>query len=226
VVLRVLRRMTTAVSIAGAVLALRWATAGPLSAVRAGSASFDERMGLAAALGCWALLGWVALVLTAAALASIPGGVGRLASEATARLIPAAMRPALQLALGLAVFAGPAAVTSAASTTPAAAVVATTDSPSAASGGLLLPAVGRPGWSGSVSKAPVGTGSRDDEVATVVVVLGDCLWTIAANSLGPGATNAAIAAEWPRWYEANHRVIGADPDLLLPGTVLHAPAVR
>jgi nucleoid-associated protein YgaU len=72
----------------------------------------------------------------------------------------------------------------------------------------------------------VGTGSHEAEVATVVVVPGDCLWTIAADSLGRGTTNAEIAAEWPRWYEANRRVIGADPDLLLPGTVLRAPAAR
>jgi hypothetical protein len=52
---------------------------------------------------------------------------------------------------------------------------------------------------------------------------GDSLWLIAARRLGPDATDADIAATWPRWYAANHGVIGADPDLIIPGQVLTAP---
>lgn len=59
--------------------------------------------------------------------------------------------------------------------------------------------------------------------AAVVVQRGDTLWGIAASRLGPGATQAEIAELWPRWYAANRRVIGDDPDLLLPGQVLTAP---
>ncbi|MCM0640272.1 LysM peptidoglycan-binding domain-containing protein [Cellulomonas wangsupingiae] len=58
---------------------------------------------------------------------------------------------------------------------------------------------------------------------TVEVQPGDTLWAVAARSLGPGASDAAIAAEWPRWYAANASVIGPDPDLLHPGQVLTAP---
>jgi hypothetical protein len=57
----------------------------------------------------------------------------------------------------------------------------------------------------------------------VVVRRGDCLWTIAARQLGPAATDARTAAEWPRWYAANRAVLGP-PDLLAPGQRLHPPA--
>lgn len=61
--------------------------------------------------------------------------------------------------------------------------------------------------------------------APVVVQHGDSLWTIAARHLGPGATDAQIAAAWPRWYEVNREVIGDDPDLIVPGLTLIPPAV-
>jgi nucleoid-associated protein YgaU len=57
----------------------------------------------------------------------------------------------------------------------------------------------------------------------VVVRRGDTLWDIAARALGPDADVAEIAAEWPRWHAANETVIGADPDVILPGAVLRPP---
>ena len=53
---------------------------------------------------------------------------------------------------------------------------------------------------------------------------GDCLWTIAARSLGPGAGPVAIEAAWHRWYQTNRHVVGADPNLLLPGQRLTPPS--
>ncbi|WP_251140869.1 LysM peptidoglycan-binding domain-containing protein [Cellulomonas dongxiuzhuiae] len=53
---------------------------------------------------------------------------------------------------------------------------------------------------------------------------GDTLWGLAARALGPGASDAAIAAEWPRWYAANAATIGPDPDVLQPGQVLVVPS--
>lgn len=58
----------------------------------------------------------------------------------------------------------------------------------------------------------------------LVVRRGDTLWHLAARALGPSASAAQIAAEWPRWWQANRAVIGADPDLLMPGARLVAPA--
>jgi nucleoid-associated protein YgaU len=65
---------------------------------------------------------------------------------------------------------------------------------------------------------------RDQGSPPVVVRRGDTLWSIAARHLGPGATDAEIAEQWPRWWQANRGQIGDDPDLLLPGQVLVAPA--
>lgn len=50
---------------------------------------------------------------------------------------------------------------------------------------------------------------------------GDSLWRIAAEhdrADGPGA-----GASWRDWYDANADVIGPDPDLIHPGTVLTSP---
>jgi nucleoid-associated protein YgaU len=60
----------------------------------------------------------------------------------------------------------------------------------------------------------------------LTVRTGDSLWMIAAHRLGPGASAARIATEWPRWYAANKALIGADPDLIRPGSRLHPPAGR
>ncbi|KQS99813.1 LysM peptidoglycan-binding domain-containing protein [Cellulomonas sp. Leaf395] len=58
---------------------------------------------------------------------------------------------------------------------------------------------------------------------TVVVAVGDSLWSIAARHLAPGAGDAQIAAAWPRWYDVNSGVIGADPDVIQSGEVLTVP---
>jgi hypothetical protein len=57
----------------------------------------------------------------------------------------------------------------------------------------------------------------------VDVQAGDCLWLIASRRLGPAASAADVAAEWPRWYAANKAVIGADPAVIRPGEVLQPP---
>lgn len=74
-----------------------------------------------------------------------------------------------------------------------------------------------------LSPAPrIGSATLD----TVVVRRGDTLWSIAARALGPEATDAEIAHEWPRWYAANRDVIGDDPDLLQPGQSLVPPTAE
>lgn len=57
----------------------------------------------------------------------------------------------------------------------------------------------------------------------VAVAAGDSLWGVAAARLGPGASNADVAAEVHRWYAANRDEIGPDPDQLRPGTKLRVP---
>ena len=70
----------------------------------------------------------------------------------------------------------------------------------------------------------VATTPPPDERPGVVVRRGDTLWDLVQRHLGPDASDAEVAAEWPRWHAANRSVIGHDPDLLLPGQVLQAPA--
>lgn len=72
--------------------------------------------------------------------------------------------------------------------------------------------------------APTSPASPDASVGTVEIRPGDTLWGLAARSLGPDASDAQIAAEWPRWYAANASTIGPDPDVLLPGQMLVVPS--
>ena len=99
------------------------------------------------------------------------------------------------------------------------------------SAGATAPADG-PGWTPTRPlqrpQAPTEVlGLRPSARTTadeVVVHRGDTLWSIVARQLGADASDAEVAASWPAWHEANRAVIGADPDRLVPGQRLHAPA--
>lgn len=71
---------------------------------------------------------------------------------------------------------------------------------------------------------PVQAGrTTGGETEEVTVLGGDTLWDIVAAYLGPEASDVDIALEWPRWYAVNRELIGASPDVLLPGQTLKAP---
>jgi nucleoid-associated protein YgaU len=77
----------------------------------------------------------------------------------------------------------------------------------------------------AAARLVTGPARAERRVADEVVVRrGDSLWDIAARHLGPDASAADVAVEWPRWHRANRAVIGADPDLLIPGQRLLPPA--
>jgi nucleoid-associated protein YgaU len=59
--------------------------------------------------------------------------------------------------------------------------------------------------------------------AAVTVRPGDCLWDITRRQLAHPTPNR-VATDWPRWWRTNRSVIGADPDLVLPGQRLRPPA--
>lgn len=65
--------------------------------------------------------------------------------------------------------------------------------------------------------APSGSG------ATRIVQPGDTLWGVAASSLSPEASDADIADRWQQIFSDNAGVLGPDPDLIFPGTVLLLP---
>ncbi|NYD76701.1 LysM peptidoglycan-binding domain-containing protein [Arthrobacter cupressi] len=99
---------------------------------------------------------------------------------------------------------------------------------SAASADLLQPQwqprapVVEPGLVGT--KVRRAAQQADTPVSKEVVVLrGDTLWSIAAQDLGPLASDVDVARHWPKWYAANKDVIGADPALIVPGQILQAP---
>jgi hypothetical protein len=78
---------------------------------------------------------------------------------------------------------------------------------------------------------PVGAAHRSATSAaeagsTVLVRPGDCLWSLAAGELGPGASLAEVEATWGRIYRLNKAVIGPDPALIQPGQLLRLPASR
>jgi nucleoid-associated protein YgaU len=57
--------------------------------------------------------------------------------------------------------------------------------------------------------------------------VGDTLWDIATAHLAPGErTVPNVDRYWRQVYRANRRAIGADPDLIHPGTRLDVPPFR
>jgi hypothetical protein len=164
---------------------------------------------LAGAVWAWGVLG---LGLTAAT--AIPGLLGRAARTLLRGVLPAGARRAAAVALGIGLGVG--------LTTPALAAAesvtaAAPDWPSTESA---------PDWPDAVATdpAPDWPAPTDGEH---VVVRGDCLWDIAAARLTAEAvappTDAEIAHAVSAWWTTNRPVIGRDPDLLLPGQVLHPP---
>jgi nucleoid-associated protein YgaU len=74
--------------------------------------------------------------------------------------------------------------------------------------------------SAAPAPAPVGANT------TYVVVPGDCLWSIAAHRLGPGADARSVDAGWRAIYAANRVDIGDDPNLIHPGLTLTLPPLQ
>ncbi|MGO1549659.1 MAG: LysM peptidoglycan-binding domain-containing protein [Nesterenkonia sp.] len=64
---------------------------------------------------------------------------------------------------------------------------------------------------------------HQNEDTAVTVASGSTLWSIAAEHLGPAATDWEVAREWLRWHQENQLLIGEDPAQLRPGTVLRPP---
>lgn len=217
---------------------LVWASADHADRVlAAGPAPWDAALGAGAALAAWVVLTWLAfstlLTVAVVAAAGTRPGVERLA----ARVTPALVRRATVVVLGASMVGGPLAAFS-----PAYAGVAPRPSmsaPAAAASGvpdLDRPAPVLPGWTPDrpaaaptarapapvhlVTSSPLAGRTVTDEV---VVRRGDTLWGIAAGYLGPDADAAEVAAEWPRWHQANRSLIGPDPDLIRPGQRLRPP---
>jgi hypothetical protein len=185
--------------------------------------------GLVVSAAWWLSLALCGYLVFAAAVASLnrAGGAGARAAAAFRPLV----HPSLRRLLGLAVSAG-----LAGAAWPAGALASPT-APVAATCPAALPPLDWPGIERATvnfavgdcgvpgSARPAAPRSPAPPVADPVLVhAGDTLWSIAAAHLPPQRrTSAAIAAEWPRWWQANRGVIGTDPDLIRPGERLVPP---
>lgn len=102
------------------------------------------------------------------------------------------------------------------------------------------PAAGAPSGETSAAEAPAGDTPAAEAPSTPAtthqVSAGESLWSITQELLDAGAAGAPtdpssggpsaqarVARAWPILYAANAESIGADPDLILPGTVLSVP---
>ena len=181
--------------------------------------SADEAAGTLARTGLWVAAVWLGLGLLAATAIHLPGGLGRIARSVSRALLPAAVYRLVAGAVGLGVLLAPVAAGARGVSAPHAGA----GPASAASSALPAPTwPSNPPRSTPRLPAPA-VPTAHPERADVVVRAGDSLWHIAAQQLGSRASSAEIAATWPRWYAANRPVIGADPDLIMPGDHLHAP---
>jgi len=205
-------------------LAVRAGTAGWLAVRRPGPASPAEAVDVAVLSALVLVGGWLLVSTVVALAAHLPGRVGGVAQRCSQAWVPTVTRRVAAVLVGAAVGSSLAPVVAAAESGapmlgPGFAV---TRSAPVRSGPL-------PGWTpsrpvhASAPMARLVAGGGRAAGREVVVHRGDSLWTIARRQLGPGATDAEVAAAWPRWYAANRDVVGPDPGRLQPGQVLTAP---
>ena len=80
-----------------------------------------------------------------------------------------------------------------------------------------------PSPSSSRAQSSAGSAPQTSSTPTYTVVPGESLWSITAHLLPADSGPAQIAQAWPVLYRANSDVVGADPSLIRPGTVLSVP---
>ncbi|WP_226963887.1 LysM peptidoglycan-binding domain-containing protein [Nostocoides sp. F2B08] len=243
------RGVVVLLSVALAALGSGWALAivvrDTLGALRSpGRVSVDELVVATSATCALGILLWVALGLVLSVLAALPGPlfVGDRLLDAVA---PAAVRRWAGLLLGVSVLTAglPGAAMAHESLTRTSVGAAGSAGPWSTAQGATAPEpiwvqpdpeahtpAPAPGWTPtpvralpSVTLTAPRTTDAERETRSVTVRRGDTLWDLAAAHLATDATDAEIADEWQRWFQANRRVIGPDPDLLLPGQVLQVP---
>jgi hypothetical protein len=245
--------LLTAVSgLAAAALLVRAAALAPRTPVAAAGLAVDGWVELAVLAAGLLAAAWLALsgaLAIACIAACLLGRRWRAGETAVERLAPAAVRRLVRSAVGVGVGAGltlapTAALAADLPPTPAptdgASVVLdlgwqpTTDGaePADAFAEEALADVTDDGPLEDVAAVPVARTTADDaraddadgDATTRVVLRGDTLWDIATRSLGGSPTDAEILREVTRWHDANRDVVGPDPDHILPGQILRAPA--
>lgn len=236
---RVALVLVVAAGLAAAAVALALAANASLAGVRAaGPAPLDDVVvGIAAAVGAL-MAAWLAVGTVVSVVDLLrPTRRGRVPAP---RLLTPGLHHLVALGLGVALLgvAVPSATTASVPLTAGSSTGPGVEAPDP--GWAPAPrdsadAPTEPGWAPSPPAPAVRTAAPADPLVVapprpgtaaedaVTVRRGDTLWDIAARHLPQGATDAEIAAAWPRWYEANSSTIGDDPDLILPGQRLVAP---
>jgi hypothetical protein len=186
----------------------------------------DVLIASTAGLLAWAVWAWGVLGLALTAASALPGVAGGAARLALQVALPAGARrgAALLLGLGLGV-AGPLLASAVPQFAPTASAAAAAervpDWP--APGPAATPVPDWPTGAAPTAEAPAAP-TTAPAADSRVVVRGDCLWHIAADSLlgqlGRLPSDGEVAAAVQAWWSANADVIGPDPDLLVPGQVL------
>jgi nucleoid-associated protein YgaU len=177
----------------------------------------------------WVAAAWLGLGLVSAGARRAPGRIGALANCLCAAVLPRIVLRLVAGSTGLGILLAPLPAVATTASTAGVAAAATASEPvpvpapvwpsTTPPAGHARP-VDAPRWPSATT--PVAHPSRR-RGASVTVQPGDCLWLIAARRLGQRASDAAVTAAWPRWYAANRPIIGADPNVILPGEVLQAP---
>jgi hypothetical protein len=171
----------------------------------------EEVVLAAAGLLAWTVWAWGALGLLLTAASAAPGLGGAIARGLSRLVLPASLRTASGLALGVGLVVTAPAAAAAPGGAPPAVAVAVADWPT---GNPRPAAPGPPDWP---TAAPA---------AAHVVAPGDSLWRIAEAALagtGSPPTDAAVLRAVDRWWSVNAAVIGPDPDLIRPGQALLPP---
>lgn len=189
-----------------AAMPLTWGRAEIQQALASKPTTVDQVVGAAAVVALSGVLLWTATALVMCTLATAPGAVGRVSARVAAAVSPPVLRRVVSVAVGVSVVGG---------ASPALGDVPELSRPGALAGVTT--------GDGVASPPNLPTLDRPAASAVITVAPGDSLWRIAANHLGSEAGAPDIAAEWPRWFEANRAVIGMDPDLIHPGQRLTAP---
>jgi hypothetical protein len=87
----------------------------------------------------------------------------------------------------------------------------------------MAPAHADAGQSGLPPTPVASTAGASPTAPAVDVRQGDCLWHLAEASAAPGSSDAEIDHRWRAIWRANREVIGADPNLIVPGQHLTMP---
>jgi hypothetical protein len=185
----------------------------------------DRALASVAAAALWIAALWLACGLLALSLAHVPGAVGRLGQLVGRRIVPRTVRSLLAGSAGLGILVAPIAAVAhpAAEHRAPSGAAATLPSPTWPVDPPSTRVVRTPHWPSAPISGDDAPHHRSTQTDEVRVRPGDSLWLIAQRRVGPHASPARVAREWPRWYAANRTAIGPDPGLIRPGDVLHAP---